>query len=353
MKKKLVTLLAIVTIYLVAPYSVIALNYDEYVCAHISTQSDCDKVHTCRWTIDDNVNSGYCVMKEFDHEVCQYEYTVYSSHVNKNVKCQFWITYGDRGHRKSYSDLIIDWRSAYDNKVGNLSAFNGTGKGFLCSGEDFYFYNWDTTVGLRQENEDGVVIYDFRKKWVDSYLDTHKCPKLKFVRYNGIEYVAFEEDEPILNNGGIIEDDEQSNSSEQNTNNNNNDNSNSDAEEIKNQYIGNMTCGGLTNFKFNKRLPKLTSAFYNLLKVAVPVLLVIKGMMDWFKSMSAGKEDEMKKNQKKFINRLIAGLCAFIVFVLVETIIGWITPKTGDGNAMSCVNCFINNSGCIEIVLEI
>lgn len=120
------------------------------------------------------------------------------------------------------------------------------------------------------------------------------------------------------------------------------------ADEIKEQYIGNTTCGGLNSFTFHERIPKLTSTLYNLLKFAIPVLLVIKGMLDMFKATTAGKEDEMKKAQKKFINRLIAAISAFIVLILVETIIGWIASRTDDTNAMDCVNCFINNEGCTK-----
>lgn len=138
-----------------------------------------------------------------------------------------------------------------------------------------------------------------------------------------------------LSTSQVVSESDKSNTN--NTNNNQNSNSN-----FKNQYIGNTTCGGITSFTFHERVPKLTSTVYNLLKLAVPIILVIMGMIDMFKAMSAGKEDEIKKAQKKFINRLIAGICAFLVFILVETVIGWISTATGNENAMDCVNCFIN-----------
>lgn len=142
---------------------------------------------------------------------------------------------------------------------------------------------------------------------------------------------------------GSVKDVIENNNSENKNDNNNDNNSNNNADEVRDQYIGKITCGGLTKFTFHKRVPKLTSTLYNLLKVAIPVLLVVMGMMDMFKAMSAGKEDEMQKAKKKFINRLIAAICAFIVFVLVETVITWVADRTGNANAMKCVNCFINN----------
>lgn len=115
------------------------------------------------------------------------------------------------------------------------------------------------------------------------------------------------------------------------------------AEEIKNFFLGKTTCGGITSFTFPDILPKITSSLYNLLKVAVPVILIIKGMLDMFKAATSQKEDEMKKAQKKFVQRLIAGILALLVFIIVETIISFIAKGTGNDNAWGCVDCFINN----------
>ena len=127
-----------------------------------------------------------------------------------------------------------------------------------------------------------------------------------------------------------------------NTNNNNN-NNNSTNNNIKNTFLGNTTCGGLTNFTFPNALPAITSFLYTLLKIAIPVILVIKGSMDLFKAASSQKEDEMKKAQKKFTQRLIAGGIALLAFIIVETVINFIAKRTGDDNAIKCVNCFIKN----------
>ena len=122
-----------------------------------------------------------------------------------------------------------------------------------------------------------------------------------------------------------------------------NDKNNEELEEIKDFFLGKTICGGVTNFTFPEILPKTTSLLYNLLKISIPVIIVIKGMMDMFKATTAGKEDEMKKAQKKFVQRLIAGACALLTFIIVETVINFIADKTGNSGAIDCVNCFINN----------
>lgn len=122
-------------------------------------------------------------------------------------------------------------------------------------------------------------------------------------------------------------------------------------EEIKDMFNGNITCGGITNFYFPEMVPNVTSTVYNILKIAVPVILVIMGMMDMFKATTAGKEDEMKKAQKKFIQRIVAGICALLVFVIVEFVVSFIADKTNNSGAMDCVNCFINGD-CVEFKTE-
>ena len=140
-----------------------------------------------------------------------------------------------------------------------------------------------------------------------------------------------------------ISDDIMNNDDNSNNNNNNNNNSNPEADKIRNEFIGNTTCGGLTYFTFPKIIPKITSTVYTLIKIAIPVILIIKGILDMFKAVAAQKEDEMKKAQKKFFQRLVAGIIALLVFIIVETVINFIANRTGNNNAMKCVNCFINN----------
>ena len=112
---------------------------------------------------------------------------------------------------------------------------------------------------------------------------------------------------------------------------------------LKQAYIGDTSCGGLTFFTFPKIWPQITSTLYTLIKILVPVILIFKGMLDMFKAATAQKEDEMKKAQKKFVQRLMAGGLALLAFIIVETVINLIAVKTGNKGAINCMNCFINN----------
>lgn len=122
-------------------------------------------------------------------------------------------------------------------------------------------------------------------------------------------------------------------------------------------FVGNLTCGSgaveedgiVRGIRFHENLPKFTNALYDILKIATPVIIIITGMLDVLKAVSAQKEDEMKKAQKKFLNRLLAGAVVFLVFVIVETIVAFVLPSNGSSeetnfhNAMNCVKCFLND----------
>ena len=108
-------------------------------------------------------------------------------------------------------------------------------------------------------------------------------------------------------------------------------------------FIGNLSCGG-TSFQFHKSLPNFTNVIFDLLKIATPIIIIITGMLDMLKAVSAQKEDEIKKGQQKFLRRLLAGAVVFLVFVIVETVIHTFAESNEAQNAMDCVDCFLIDS---------
>ena len=123
----------------------------------------------------------------------------------------------------------------------------------------------------------------------------------------------------------------------------------------KEDFVGNLTCGNSASDKevvrFHENLPIFTSRIYDFLKILTPVIIIIAGILDLLKAVTAQKEDEIKKSQRKFVNRLIAGSIVFLVFVIVEFVINFVA-ETDVSDAMSCVNCFVNRemgeNGCTE-----
>lgn len=62
----------------------------------------------------------------------------------------------------------------------------------------------------------------------------------------------------------------------------------------------------------------LVATIINIIRIVVPILLIIWGMLDFAKSVVAKKEEDIKKYQKAFISRLISALLVFLVITIVQ-----------------------------------
>ena len=69
-----------------------------------------------------------------------------------------------------------------------------------------------------------------------------------------------------------------------------------------------------------------------LLQWAIPIGLVLFGMIDLGKAVIAGKEDEMKKAQGTLIKRVIYGIAIFLVI----TIVTFVVNLVGGPNWKTC-----------------
>ncbi len=92
-----------------------------------------------------------------------------------------------------------------------------------------------------------------------------------------------------------------------------------------------------------EQITNLTSLLYTIVKIAIPLLLIIFGMLDFGRSVIAGDEKEIKEKQKLFGKRLIAAILVFLIFSIVELIITLIVPEGESDSIM----------GCIEVILGI
>lgn len=102
------------------------------------------------------------------------------------------------------------------------------------------------------------------------------------------------------------------------------------------------TCGNIGGFSFSGTFPYLVSYAILIIKIAVPIILVIFGMMDLMKAVIASKEDEIKKGQQTFIKRLIAAVIVFFVIQIVQIIVKFVSSN--DTSVSNCFNCFINGT---------
>lgn len=107
-------------------------------------------------------------------------------------------------------------------------------------------------------------------------------------------------------------------------------------------FLLDVTCGGGT-LVMNEMIPRLVSTAIDIIKIVVPILLVVFGMLDLGKAVMAQKEDEIKKGQQTFVKRLIAAVVVFLVVFIVEIVVGLVAPKGENTNIWDCFNCLVNN----------
>ena len=86
------------------------------------------------------------------------------------------------------------------------------------------------------------------------------------------------------------------------------------------------------------------------IKIVVPILLIIWGMLDFAKSVIAKKEDDIKKYQKAFVSRLISALVVFLIIFVVQLAVNLVSGVEDSANPdgitvsdiWSCSKKFIN-----------
>lgn len=105
--------------------------------------------------------------------------------------------------------------------------------------------------------------------------------------------------------------------------------------------IDKVSCGNVTNIP--KKLPQLTNLAVTLLEIAVPVLLVIMGSLDFFKAITENDGDS-SKCKKAFIKRIINAVLVFFIIVIVKFVISIAADSLSSKNMVSCIDCFLNGT---------
>lgn len=81
----------------------------------------------------------------------------------------------------------------------------------------------------------------------------------------------------------------------------------------------------------------------DILKIAVPIILIVYGMIDFGKAVVGKDEAEIKKSQMMFVRRAIYAVAVFFVITLVTLIMNMIANYVHDNtdvNAESWIDCF-------------
>ena len=103
-----------------------------------------------------------------------------------------------------------------------------------------------------------------------------------------------------------------------------------------------VTCanGALT---VDSMIPSFVSNIINVFQLAIPIILIILGMIDLGKAVMSNDEKEMKGAQSKLIKRIIYAVLVFFIIAIVKFVFNVLDDSEGD-SYIGCIDCFLNYS---------
>ena len=98
-------------------------------------------------------------------------------------------------------------------------------------------------------------------------------------------------------------------------------------------------CG---DFNVPNQLINIVHTIVTLIKIAVPIILIILGMLDMAKAVASQKDEEIKKGQKTLLSRCIAAGIVFFVVAIVQLLFSIINGSTEGDKTWECIDKFLN-----------
>ena len=101
-----------------------------------------------------------------------------------------------------------------------------------------------------------------------------------------------------------------------------------------------VKCGD--NIVIAEQIASVIRVIYNGIKIGVPIILIVVGMIGMGKAIASQKEDDIKKAQNTLIKQAIAAVIVFLMFYLVQLVMGVIGENKGTN--WDCVDQLLNGS---------
>ena len=84
-----------------------------------------------------------------------------------------------------------------------------------------------------------------------------------------------------------------------------------------------------------------------IVKIAIPILIIAFGLLDFGKAVVGSKDDLIKKSALSLLRRVAAGIVIFFLPTLVLTVFSAISDyKSGSKDFSNCKTCLLNPSKC-------
>lgn len=111
----------------------------------------------------------------------------------------------------------------------------------------------------------------------------------------------------------------------------------------------NILAAGTCNIDIDAIVPAFTVSIINLVKIVIPIILIVFGMIDLGKAVMSNDEKTMKAAQTTFIKRIVYAVIIFFIVAIVQLVFGMLasagaTDKDNEGNTAACISCFISDT---------
>ncbi|MDD3340778.1 MAG: hypothetical protein PHN72_01055 [Bacilli bacterium] len=104
------------------------------------------------------------------------------------------------------------------------------------------------------------------------------------------------------------------------------------------------------NIRIPYQVVSLLRTVEMLIKIGVPIILIVMGMIDFGKVVMGKPDEQMKKTKSAFASRMIAGVLVFFVVSIVEMVLPLINTEDTIVRCTKCV--LLNKEECTYINVE-
>ncbi len=91
-----------------------------------------------------------------------------------------------------------------------------------------------------------------------------------------------------------------------------------------------------------QQIVKLIHLIYNAIRIAVPLILIIVGMVEMGRAITLQKEDEIKKAQNLLVRKAVTAGLVFLIVSLVGLIFSIASGESLDDNTWTCIDSLLN-----------
>jgi len=89
---------------------------------------------------------------------------------------------------------------------------------------------------------------------------------------------------------------------------------------------------------------EIISTIYMLIRIGVPIILLIVGMVDLLKAITSQKQEDISKAQSLLLKKVVVAIIIFTFFTLVQWVINLVDQNNIFNDSMwSCVNALLGN----------